>query len=567
MGDGEKKAASRAENEIKGELLLKQLAQGTGGQILIGSEALTALNFIRKRTVSMVHKYKGPMNIGALEIQVATYGKTSVQNMPTLKKESAVAVEQNGLDTGVRMVRTYYNKLGEDDVEVEKLHRIKAYPYGKQLVPFSEADIDNLKYTCDKCLTVLAFVPIDTVKRYWCLGAVDCVVPMKDAGVRNGLKFSAFVHALKKEKLAVTARYVKRKNATPVFALLTPEINPENECLYLNQLPFSEDYRDYVFGSFEEKHKPDQNQRLAMRNLIKRMDLNTMEDEDGFEFEALNMEEVFNPCLRRFYQNVEKRAFDPEVSIEELDPAVAKTLNPDEKLLISAKKEVKNVVERFPLQVVEKKTASKNKKRHWRDFLSGDGSVAHVSAMLVQEDEDLIQAKKLKGASLGGEGIDTKIKMDDIVAHKVDMVGSATPVEDLKAMAERKDDPDIITRAIKEMWKIINDCVQESFGSAGYPKAVDCIQALREVCVKNEESSDFNTGLEAIAKSFRDRKAFWDMVVDAKMRPIDKTEDATSKYTKEASKKFLTPDETPMSAPSLSGPAEEEEEDMFDSME
>jgi len=70
MGDGEKKAASRAENEIKGELLLKQLAQGTGGQILIGSEALTALNFIRKRTVSMVHKYKGPMNIGALEIQV-----------------------------------------------------------------------------------------------------------------------------------------------------------------------------------------------------------------------------------------------------------------------------------------------------------------------------------------------------------------------------------------------------------------------------------------------------------------------------------------------------------------
>jgi len=56
-------------------------------------------------------------------------------------------------------------------------------------------------------------------------------------------------------------------------------------------------------------------------------------------------------------------------------------------------------------------------------------------------------------------------------------------------------------------------------------------------------------------------------VVDAKMRPIDKTEDATSKYTKEASKKFLTPDETPMSAPSLSGPAEEEEEDMFDSME
>mmetsp|Transcript_26283 Transcript_26283/g.36681 ORF Transcript_26283/g.36681 Transcript_26283/m.36681 type:complete len:266 (+) Transcript_26283:2-799(+) len=260
-----------------------------------------------------------------------------------------------------------------------------------------------------------------------------------------------------------------------------------------------------------------------------------------------------------------RRAFDPEISIEELDPAVAKTLNPDEKLLILAKKEVKNVIERFPLQVVEKKTI-KNKKRHWRDFLAGDGSVAHASAMLVQEDEDLVQAKKLKGTSLSGGGNDTNIKMDDIVAHKVDMVGSATPVEDLKAMAERKDDPDIITRAIKEMWKIINDCVQESFGSAGYPKAVDCIQALREVCVKNEESSDFNKGLEAIAKSFKDRKAFWDMVIDAKMRPIDKIEDAASKYTKEASEKFLTPDDTPMSAPSLSVPAEEEE-DMFDSME
>ncbi|GAB5360119.1 hypothetical protein AAMO2058_000599900 [Amorphochlora amoebiformis] len=385
MEEDDQKESKRTENEIANEKLLRKLAHDADGEVFVGSQISDALNFIRKRSVKQVHKYKGPMNIGKMTIEIATYGKTAMQNMPTLKKSSRPAEEGVSLDTSVKMERGYWNKLGSDNVEVTSEFRVKAYPYGKQLVPFLKADEALMKYMCDKTLSVIAFAPRDKIKRYWCLGSVDCVLPLADMGLRNALKFSALVQALNEEKAVAIARYVKRKNAQPLFVVMTPEINESMECLYLNQLPFSEDVRDFMFGSFDEKQKPTQEQKLAMRSLIRKMDLTKMIDSEGYEFEGLIMEETQNPTLQRFYQNVEKRALDEEAPIEDLEPAIAESVKPDVQLLKNAHKELEEIKRLFKLEVVEK--VQKRKKRHWRDYLED----ADISSVV---DDDMAQANQ-----------------------------------------------------------------------------------------------------------------------------------------------------------------------------
>jgi len=252
---------------------------------------------------------------------------------------------------------------------------------------------------------------------------------------------------------------------------------------------------------------------------------------------------------------VEKRALDPEAEIEKLDPSVAKSLCPDEQLLKAAKDELKSVASAFPLQVVEK--AAKKKKRHWREFLADD-----VDAKVADEDDDMAKAKKLKSVAAAGEDV----KLDKIVANEVDNISSADPVSDLLAMASRKDDPKIITRAISQMLEMIRNLVQNSYGTSDYPKAIECLKALRDVCVTNDESEDFNSGMENLAKSFKSRKSFWDMVIAESLRPIDDTECGGSKYTKAQADEFLAANKD---EPEASAPAEPEaeEDDIFDSME
>lgn len=65
----------------------------------------------------------------------------------------------------------------------------------------------------------------------------------------------SLIHALfELEKVAI-CRYVTRKNNAPKLVCLIPHIDSEYECFYVNQLPTSEDIRDYQFPSLKTSTK------------------------------------------------------------------------------------------------------------------------------------------------------------------------------------------------------------------------------------------------------------------------------------------------------------------------
>ena len=67
----------------------------------------------------------------------------------------------------VRTTRTLH--LHDDaQTEVQAEDTALGFPYGTSLIPFSQEDLQNMQYTCIKCLQVLGFTKALHVCRYLC---------------------------------------------------------------------------------------------------------------------------------------------------------------------------------------------------------------------------------------------------------------------------------------------------------------------------------------------------------------------------------------------------------------
>ena len=76
------------------------------------------------------------------------------------------------------MDRTYYVFDDPDENEVEPEEKIKAFPYGKQLVPIQQIEEDLLKLQPSKCLKLLGFTSKDKIQRNHYMTGVDMLLPI-----------------------------------------------------------------------------------------------------------------------------------------------------------------------------------------------------------------------------------------------------------------------------------------------------------------------------------------------------------------------------------------------------
>lgn len=66
---------------------------------------------------------------------------------------------------------------------------------------------------------------------------------------------------------------------------------------------------------------------------------------------------------------------------------------------------------------------------------------------------------------------------------KIEKVGDITPIQDFEAMISRRDGPNWVDKAITEMKNKIFYLVEDSYDGDNYPKAVECLVAIRKACV------------------------------------------------------------------------------------
>ena len=82
---------------------------------------------------------------------VQIFSRTREETFPTLKKQSLIAPSLNEGSTSakdglIKLDRSYAEVDDPDQIPVEGQQQIKAYNYGKQLVPVSKEQEGILKY-------------------------------------------------------------------------------------------------------------------------------------------------------------------------------------------------------------------------------------------------------------------------------------------------------------------------------------------------------------------------------------------------------------------------------------
>lgn len=116
------------------------------------------------------------------------------------------------------------------------------------------------------------------------------------------------------------------------MVVLYPHVSHKQPLLYLVQLPTSEDLRDYQFPSLVQSTNA---QREAASNLIKKLDLTEVEDEDGELEEKLEVDKTFNPTIQYFNQVVTHKVVNPELAGQTppMNPVIREYLEQDSGML------------------------------------------------------------------------------------------------------------------------------------------------------------------------------------------------------------------------------------------
>ena len=239
--------------------------------------------------------------------------------------------------------------------------------------------------------------------------------------------------------------------------------------------------------------------------------------------------------------------------VPKMKAEVEEIITPNKAMFERAAKTLARVEELFSLEVV--KPQEKVKTRYW-----ADSTVDELRLESYAVDEE---SKKKKG----DEG-DAMLSIDAIIAGGVSDVGSIEPVKDFKQMIARRD-VDLVDKAIEQMKERIQRLLNESVKDQLYPKALDCMKALREGCVQEEEPAAFNTFLQLLRSIHKGKRhdGFWQLLVSTSISLIHEEECEESDVTKEESTSFLEAEPATVSEPTTSVSSSNDVDDLFDLIE
>ena len=425
--------------------------------------AINLYKRIQKRAIRPVVKFKGNLHIAeGFDMAVCTYSKTKEEKFPSLKKYS-LAAEYNEMATTNKVVLDRSKVLVEDldQKPIPSEDIIKAYPFGKNIVPISEADESSFNFTSNKGMELIGFTHRSRIERSQFMEGIDIVLPIEG----YSRAFYALVHALSESDKVMICSFVNRGNKIHLIALL-PHISATYTCFYLTYLPTVEDIREYNLPEL----KPATTQQIAAtKSFITSINL------CGAEGEALKPTSTFNPQIQYVNQCLIHRAMNPDsTELPPLNKAVEDYLKPDKQMFLNAQQECSLFESSFTLKKKQKEEEAKKKRVYWRDLIAKNNSES--------------EAVKAKG----------KPEKDEPVLK----ISSINPIEDFKAMAtDRKKDR--VMEAITQMKDMIVRFVKDSLHGDTYDKALECLAALRDVCIKEDEAPEFNDFLYRIKKDFQ----------------------------------------------------------------
>ncbi len=486
------------------EQFLMQFVANDNCDFYPGDEAFKqALKPLKKNTKPRT-LFRGDLILGHLEIPIWIYPKTMEAKLPTAKKWSLLADRvppaiRDETFGQVLAQKAYTVVKDEDEIEVDAQDTIMAHRYGKSLIPYDEQDSLAGKMSTVKEMQCLGFIQQSKIPRHYFMGNVAAVVG-SETDTQAQQRITALAAAMYEVNAAAIVRYCRITDAEPKMGALI--YNPKGY-LYFVQLPYENDKRHFKFQDLEfltrdnVQTSPRKKSKLdtrtgssraaaeAIDNLINAMDLDNLYS-NLISRPAYEPKNMYNQAISNLYANLCKKVLgDRAISISnDLEPAKV------EESISSAISNCFHIV----------KTAAIEK-----------------GNLFQQEEEEVSEARHLINPFQVG----------------VTSISTVNPVEDLEAMI--KTDENLATQAFAQMGQVIEQLVQESFGTSLYPKALECVKSLRKHCILLDFKSynSWLTNFKQISKA-----DFWGLLSEAESL-ISKKEVAQSDVHVQQSHQFI----------------------------
>ncbi|KAH0456366.1 hypothetical protein IEQ34_014273 [Dendrobium chrysotoxum] len=520
--------------------LLNQFAKNTISKIIHVDGPTSLLGALRTRNISPVTVYRGDLELsssmkikafgasscrsllgaefgelGCLRalFKVWVYKKTAEEKFPTLKKYSDKAPRNDKFATHELKIDYEYKNTEDFGKVVPPEQRIKGYRYGPQVVPISSAEWEAVKFRPEKSVKLLGFTDSSNIMRHYYMKDVYVFIP-EPGDTKAILAVSALVRAMKEMNKAAILRCVWRQGqGNVIIGVLTPNISSADnipDSFYLNVLPFAEDVREFQFPSFNNlpaSRQPNELQQEASDNLVKMLDLAPAGQE-----ELLKPELTPNPVLQRFYQSLYLRSKHPDAQLPQLDASLLRITGPDSDILSELRSEVDNFRKQIELRDNPKKRRST--KRALLEKPSGSNEEAAA----------VVQAIDYHNAGSS--------------AVKAEKIGCSNPLKDFEEMMARRDGSKWVEKAIKEMQDHIYGLLENSYKGDNYLNAIECLTALRNSCIQEQEPKKFNDFLHYLSENQKmlDLRDFFELLSSKNITLITKTEAADSDVKMEDAK-------------------------------
>ncbi|CAD5125661.1 DgyrCDS13862 [Dimorphilus gyrociliatus] len=417
----------------------------------------------------------------------------------------------------------------EEETEVERKDMVQGHRYGSTLVPFSDEDLQAMKFRSEKCFQVLGFTSRENVNRYMFMGDSTMIVHPEKGDEVAAAALSSLIKACQQMNKVVIVRRCYSASSSPKIGVLEPDIDEKKnrERFFYHDLPFAEDVRRFTMSTlpyseetitdYNDKFKPSDDQLDVVDGLIDSMML-VVKDEDGEKIEEKKPKNLFNPYLQRLYHCLNHRANDTTEALPGPSDRLVESLEMSERVKEASNNQLKKVKETFPLKRVAK--------------AKGKDTADNVFN---------IEEKDAEGESSEKKPRMDDVELSDLQKEKVDKIGTVTPVEDFLAILSQKD-RDRYDEACEMIRERIIQLVFDSFGSQLFSKAIDCLRAYRAQTLKHSEPRDFNKFLFSLKESLfqKNKKAFWKLMIEEKLGLVTKLESEESSVTKAEGDDFLT---------------------------
>ena len=432
----------------RNEQVLKEFCeQVSDGAVYTVDEALGMLTEFMTRRVRQVSTFRGNLTIlpRDLEIPINLFTKTSMTRLPPAKKYSPFGGD------GVERTLTYAEYQNQANSTVNgRDELIKAYRYGRSLVPFHKIDEAQMSFKTCKSFHILGFLPASKIDRESFMSGVYAIVgePGNAAAQRA---ISALARALYEKDHVALVRYVRAENNPPKLGILQPRIKASYESLLFNILPYSEDHRRYQFASFPSQISNNPEQDEAMKAWIQKMNLMTAaRDEDGDEMEAMRPGDTFNITFQAHYAAIQNRALHPQAPLLPTDVSLLRHLSTPQTLLEESHDQFERLREYFPLR---RRT---NGRQQFADQVprlwASESPFVATSTKAFDEDQKL------------------PIKRE---------INPSDPLPDFRAMIAEKHE-DLVETALMQLMALVPKYVE----SGNVDLAFDCFRELRAAALR-----------------------------------------------------------------------------------